>query len=159
MLRRVHTYLGVLRVVAILWCSRNAHSESSIYRSIPLIGFTQAEDSGYFDDAGHPLGGSWDEIRFPTSLEDSHAYALEITGNSMEPFYRDGDIVIISPEANTRRGDRIIIKTINGEIMAKQLLRISVIKIELASLNSEHGDRSILIQDIDWIARIVWASQ
>ena len=133
-------------------------SDGGTYRNVPLIGFAQAGTSGYFDDAGYPVGGSWDEIRFP-GLADAHAYALEITGNSMEPAYRDGDIVIISPEANTRRGDRVIVKTTDGEIMAKQLLRSSVIKIELTSFNPEHEDRSILVKDIDWIARIIWASQ
>jgi len=133
-------------------------SDGGAYRNVPLIGFAQTGASGYFDDAGYPVGGSWDEIRFP-GLADAHAYALEITGDSMEPAYRDGDIVIISPEVNTRRGDRVIVKTTDGEIMAKQLLRSSAIKIDLTSFNPEHEDRSILVKDIDWIARIIWASQ
>ncbi len=96
---------------------------------MPLLGFAQAGVSGYLDDAGYPVGGSWNEIRFP-GLADEYAYALEITGNSMEPAYRDGDgdIVIISPEANTRRGGRMVVKTIDGENMAKQLLRSSALK-------------------------------
>jgi phage repressor protein C with HTH and peptisase S24 domain len=133
-------------------------SDGEAYRNVVLISFAQAGASEYFDDAGYPVGGSWDEIRFP-GLADSHAYALEITGDSMEPAYREGDTVIISPEANTRRGDRVVVKTTDGEIMAKQLLRSSAIKIDLTSFNPEHKDRSILVKDIDWIAHIIWASQ
>lgn len=122
------------------------------------MGFAQAGVSGYFDDAGYPVGGSWDKIRFP-GLADAHAYAIEIISDSLEPAYRDGDIVIVSPELNTRRGDRVVVKTTDGEIMAKQLLRLSVHKVDLTSFNPVHEDRSINIEDIDWIARIIWASQ
>ena len=89
-------------------------SEGGVFRNIPLIGLAQAGADGYFDDAGYPTGGGWDEIPFP-DLGDPHAYALEISGDSMEPAYRDGDIVIISPSAGVRRGDRVVVKTLAGE--------------------------------------------
>jgi phage repressor protein C with HTH and peptisase S24 domain len=129
-----------------------------VYRNIPVVGFAQAGNKGYFDDAGYPTGAGWDEIPFP-ELGDPHAYALEISGDSMEPVYRDGDIVIISPEANVRRGDRVVVKTKEGEILAKLLRRRSARKIELVSLNPAHKERVLTSDEIEWIARIVWASQ
>jgi len=131
---------------------------SGVYRNIPLIGFAEAGAAGYFDDAGYPAGSGWDEIPFP-GLGDPHAYALEISGDSMEPVYRDGDTVIVSPQANIRRGDRVVVKTKDGEVMAKLLLRQSARKIELQSLNKHHEDRSLNVDDVEWIGRIVWASQ
>jgi phage repressor protein C with HTH and peptisase S24 domain len=131
---------------------------AGVYRNIPLIGFAQAGSRGYFDDAGYPAGAGWDEIPFP-GFADPHAYAVEISGESMEPVFRDGDIVIVSPEAGVRRGDRVVVKTTSGEVMAKTLLRQSAKKIELLSINSSHEDRSLLIDEVDWIARIIWASQ
>ena len=53
----------------------------------PLIGFAQAGQDGFFDDAGFPVGGGWEEVRFP-GLETESVYALEISGDSMEPAYR-----------------------------------------------------------------------
>lgn len=129
-----------------------------VYRNVPLIGFAQAGARGYFDDAGYPIGGAWDEVPFP-GLSDQHAYALEISGDSMEPVFRDGDIVIVSPNSNIRRGDRVVVKTIHGEVMAKSLRRRSARKIDLQSLNPKYDDVSVLVDDIDWIARIVWAGQ
>src|SRR5476651_1513704 len=58
-------------------------------QSVPLLGFAQAGAGGYFDDGGFPTGKGWDEIAFP-AVNDEHAYALEVAGNSMEPAYRDG---------------------------------------------------------------------
>jgi phage repressor protein C with HTH and peptisase S24 domain len=133
-------------------------SGSTTYQNIPVIGFAQAGTSGYFDDAGYPSGGSWDEIPF-LNVGDPHAYALEISGDSMEPVYRDGDVIIVSPGADIRRGDRVVLKTRDGEIMAKVLRRRTAYKYELSSLNVEHPDRWLTAEDVDWIARIVWASQ
>lgn len=127
-------------------------------RRIPLIGLAQAGSDAYFDDAGYPVGGGWDEIELP-NISDPHAYALEISGDSMEPVYRDGDIVIASPAAPTRRGDRVVVRTTEGEVMAKELVRRSARRVELASLNPAFPGRSLDIDEVAWIARIVWASQ
>lgn len=127
-------------------------------RRVPLIGLAQAGSDAFFDDAGYPTGGGWDEIELP-SINDPHAYALEISGDSMEPVYRDGDVVVVSPAAPIRRGDRVVVKTRDGEVMAKELVRKSARKIELASLNPAYPGRSLDIDNVAWIARIVWASQ
>ncbi len=126
--------------------------------NVPLIGFAQAGAEGFFDDAGYPTGGSWEEISFP-GVTDAHAYALEISGDSMDPVLRDGDTVIISPDAGVRRGDRVVVKTTGGEVMAKILKRKTASSVELASFNASHKDRQLAMSDVEWIARIVWASQ
>ena len=82
-------------------------------RRIPLIGLAQAGGEGYFDDGGYPVGGGWDEVSLP-EIADPNAYALEISGDSMEPVFRDGDMVIVSPSAPIRRGDRVVVRTEQG---------------------------------------------
>jgi phage repressor protein C with HTH and peptisase S24 domain len=127
-------------------------------RRIPLIGLAQAGSEGFFDDGGFPVGGSWDEISLP-EISDPNAYALEISGDSMEPVFRDGDAVIVSPAAPIRRGDRVVVRTRLGEVMAKELKRQSAKRIELASLNPAHPDYSFELPDVAWMHRILWASQ
>jgi phage repressor protein C with HTH and peptisase S24 domain len=77
----------------------------------------------------------------------------------MMPLYRDGDVLIVEPGAQVRRNDRVVVKTREGEVMAKVLMRQSPRSIELMSLNPEHPNRTIELTDVDWIARIIWASQ
>lgn len=125
---------------------------------IPLLGLAQAGGDGFFDDAGFPVGGSWDEVSLP-EVGDPNSYALEIAGDSMEPVFRDGDMVVVSPMAPIRRGDRVVAKTLAGEVMAKQLARRSAKRVELKSLNPAHRDRSFDLTEIAWLHRIVWASQ
>ena len=127
-------------------------------RRIPLIGLAQAGSAGYFDDGGYPAGAGWDEISVP-EVPDPNAYALEISGESMEPVFRDGDTIIVSPSAPVRRGDRVVVRTRGGEVMAKELLRQSARKVELASLNPAHPNYSFDLSEITWMHRIVWASQ
>jgi phage repressor protein C with HTH and peptisase S24 domain len=127
-------------------------------RRVPLIGLAQAGGEGFFDDGGFPVGGSWDEISLP-EISDPNAYALEIAGDSMEPVFRDGDVVIVSPASPVRRGDRVVVRTRLGEVMAKELKRQSAKRIELASLNPAHPDYSFELPDIAWLHRILWASQ
>jgi phage repressor protein C with HTH and peptisase S24 domain len=127
-------------------------------RRIPLIGMAQAGGDGFFDDGGYPAGSGWDEVSIP-ELGDPQAYALEISGDSMEPVFRDGDMVVVSPAAPIRRGDRVVVRTARGEAMAKQLVRQSARRIELRSLNPEHPDYSFELSEIAWMHRIIWASQ
>ena len=133
---------------------RNGHRA----RLVPLIGMAQAGAQGYFDDAGFPAGSGWEEIAFP-ELADEHCYALEITGDSMLPVYRDGDRVMVSPSGNLRRGDRVVVKTHAGEVMAKQLARITAQRIELKSFNPSFEDRAFALSDVAFVHRIIWASQ
>lgn len=127
-------------------------------RAVPLLGFAQAGAGGFFDDGGFPVGTGWDEISFP-ERRDEPVYALEISGDSMLPLYRHGDVLIVSRASSVRRGDRVVVKTTDGEVMAKILHRRTPRQIELTSLNPDHPDRTVPLAEIEWMARILWASQ
>src|ERR1700709_1016476 len=127
-------------------------------QSVPLLGFAQAGAGGYFTDGGFPAGKGWDEVGLP-SVNDAHAYALGIAGDSMKPAYRDGDVIVVAPGAQIRKGDRVVVKTTDGEVMVKELKRRTAKTLELSSLNPNHVARTLAATDVEWIARIVWGSQ
>lgn len=133
---------------------------SNISKPIPVIGYAQAGENGYFTDAGYPLGEGWDYVDLPYfAPKDDTTYALQVTGNSMMPLYREGDIIVLSPEDTIRKGDRIVAKTTDGQIMAKEMIRQTSSKTILRSLNDDHDDITLSQNDIEWIARIIWVSQ
>jgi phage repressor protein C with HTH and peptisase S24 domain len=127
-------------------------------RMVPLIGMAQAGSAGYFDDAGFPAGSGWDDIAFP-EIPDPNCYALEIAGDSMLPVYRDGDRILVSPAGSLRRGDRVVVKTHGGEVLAKAIGRITAQRIELKSFNPAFEDRGFALSEIAFVHRIIWASQ
>ena len=79
----------------------------SLRRSmIPLIGMDAGRVGKDLHDDGLPTSGpGWDEIEFPDFGQEK-VFALEVTGDSMAPLYRDGDVLIVSPTASIRKGDR-----------------------------------------------------
>lgn len=125
---------------------------------VPLLGLAQAGSGGFFDSAGFPAGQGWDEVQLPSGADEGN-YALEVTGDSMLPLYRDGDIIVVSPTAQVRRGDRVVARTKGGEVLVKVLYRQTANIVELHSLNPAHPPRVIEMKDVEWIGRIVWASQ
>jgi phage repressor protein C with HTH and peptisase S24 domain len=127
-------------------------------RSVPVTSFAEAAANGRFDHNGFPSGEGWDAMPF-LAVEDTHAYALEIAGDSLLPLYRDGTHIIVSPAAPLRRGDRVIVKTRSGEVMLRELKRKTAKTLELKSLDSEQADGILAAEDVLWVARIVWASQ
>jgi phage repressor protein C with HTH and peptisase S24 domain len=133
-------------------------SEPPRHSTVPLVGLAQAGAGGFFDSAGFPAGQGWDEIALP-SPDDTGIYALEISGDSMEPLYREGDRIVVSPTEQVRRGDRVVVKTRDGEVMAKTLYRQTANQVELRSVNPDYAPRLIDTRDIEWMARIIWASQ
>ena len=127
-------------------------------RAVPLIGFAQAGADGVFDETGAPVGSKWDEIDFP-GLGDEGVYALEITGDALAPVFRDGDRILVSPSVQPRRGDRVVARTTSGELLVKELARVTARSVELASLTRDGQDRTLDLAEVVWIARILWASQ
>lgn len=120
---------------------------------------TRAGSGRVFSDDGVPVGGpGWEEIDFP-DLTDERAFAVEVQGDSMEPLYRDGDVLIVSPSADLRKGDRIVVRLGNGEVLAKELKRRTARTIELASLNPAHPDRVVNLGEVAWMARVMWVRQ
>ncbi len=126
--------------------------------AVPLISLADAGAGGRFDANGLPSGEGWDAIPFP-GIEDTHAYALEITGDAFEPVYRDGTHVIVSPAAPLRRGDRVIVNTRSGEVMVKELKRKTARTVELKPLAPGETERLLTTDEVAWVARVVWASQ
>ena len=133
--------------------------ERSDRPKVPLIGLAQAGAGRLFTEEGMPTGGpGWEEIEFP-EFSNERVFALEVQGDSMRPLYREGDVIIVSPSASVRRGDRIVVRTRDGEVMAKELKRKTQRSLELLSLNPEHPDRVLPLSEVDWMARVIWARQ
>jgi len=133
-------------------------SDRAAAQAVPLIALAQASAGGYFDDSGLPSGKGWDEIAFP-AVNDEHVYALEVTGDSMLPVYRDGTVIVVSPSAPIRRGDRVVLRMQDGEVMARELKRRTAKSIELRALGPGQVERTLAVDEVRWIARIMWASQ
>ena len=125
-------------------------------KGAPLIGLADAGREGLFDEAGMPVGSGWDEIPAPDLGQG--LFALEVTGDALAPVYRDGDRLLVSPTMEPRKGDRVAARTNAGEVLVRELGRVTARTIELIGLGRA-GERLLSRDEVAWIARIVWVSQ
>jgi phage repressor protein C with HTH and peptisase S24 domain len=104
-----------------------------------------------------PVGTGWDEAPAPDLGEG--LFALEVSGNDLAPVYRDGDRLLVSPTQEPRKGDRVVARTSAGEMLVRELGRITARTLELVNLSGTGDDRLLSRDEVAWIARIVWVSQ
>ena len=127
---------------------------------VPLIGMADARSTELFTDDGLPTGGDgWEEIDFPDLGTSEQVFALEVAGDALAPLYRDGDVLILSPTAPIRKGDRVVVRLRNGEIAAGELKRRLVKSLEIHPLARAGEERTIPMEDVHWTARVMWARQ
>jgi phage repressor protein C with HTH and peptisase S24 domain len=125
-------------------------------RSLRSVRLNDANQAGIFDGSGFPIGDAWDEIDFP-GIVDKHAFALEVQGDKLLPAYRDGDILIVSPNASIRRHDHVVLKTSSNALKVGILSRRTAQRLELEALSGDQGELNFVLKDVVWLSRIVWA--
>jgi phage repressor protein C with HTH and peptisase S24 domain len=84
---------------------------------------------------------------------------LEVSGDAMLPLYRDGDLLVVSPTANIRRGDRVVVRSRAGDILARELKRRTAKSLELGPLGRNGEDQTMPTDEVEWLARVMWARQ
>lgn len=126
---------------------------------VPMVPSSHPGIASLFTSEGLPNASvGWDEIEFP-DVGGQKVVAVEVAGNAMLPFYRDGDILVISPTDAPRKGDRIIACMKAGGLVAAELNRRTANALEAVSLDSDGRKITIPSDDVVWIGKIIWASQ
>ncbi|MFA5553946.1 MAG: XRE family transcriptional regulator [Phycisphaerae bacterium] len=89
--------------------SDSEDSTISAGRPIPIINKVSAGYPNDFDDLEYPVGIADDYIRCP-DVHDANAFAVRVIGDSMEPKFHEGDIVVFSPAMEVRNGDDCFVR-------------------------------------------------
>jgi repressor LexA len=86
-------------------------------------------------------------------VKDSGAFALKVKGNSMAPRIEDGDIVVVSPQAEARSGDICVIRVNDEDTLKKVKLEGNY--IHLIPLNPEFDPVTVRKRDVNFIWKVV----
>ena len=132
--------------------------EQGLSGKIPMISMQTAAAGTSFDDAGFPTGDAWREITFPSQV-DSYSYALEVSGDDLLPVYRRGDLIVVSPDSSVRAGDRVVVRNHDCSLNVCVLRSHGAADVEFTSVEPSVDSWLVPARDIDWMSRIVWASQ
>ncbi len=76
---------------------------------VPVINRVSAGYPVDFDDLGYPAGFADDYVRCP-DIHDPNAFAVRVVGDSMEPKFGEGDIVVFSPMSDVSSGDDCFVR-------------------------------------------------
>jgi repressor LexA len=108
-------------------------------RLIPVINRVAAGYPVDFDDLEYPAGFADDYVRCP-DIDDPHAFAVRVVGDSMEPKFFEGDIVIFSPAAEVRSGDDCFVRfSLPHETTFKRVFFEADNKIRLQPRNENYA--------------------
>ncbi len=85
-------------------------------------------------------------------------FALKVAGHSMEPVFREGDVLILSSAEAPRNGDRVALGMDGGQVISGVFFRLTEKTVELQPLVPGSSPRLLDVSQVDWIARILWVN-
>jgi phage repressor protein C with HTH and peptisase S24 domain/DNA-binding XRE family transcriptional regulator len=124
-------------------------------RQVPIINKVTAGYPRDFDDMDYPVGVADDYIRCP-DLHDPNAFAVRVVGDSMEPKFRENDIVIFSPAADVNNGDDCFVRFATPhETTFKRVFFEKDNKIRLQPRNAKYSPTIVEGKRINGIYRAI----
>lgn len=109
---------------------------------VPVINSVTAGYPHHFTDLDYPAGVADEYIRCP-DVHDPQAFAARVVGDSMEPDYRQGDIVVFSPNTVARDGDDCFVRLEEGEgTTFKRIYEDSDQSVRLQPLNRAYPSQT-----------------
>ncbi len=122
---------------------------------VPVINKVSAGYPTDFNDLDYPVGIADDYIRCP-DLHDPNSFAVRVVGDSMEPKFREGDIVIFSPAAEVHNGDDCFVRfTMPHETTFKRAFFESDNKVRLQPRNEKYSPTIVDGKRINGLYRAV----
>jgi repressor LexA len=124
-------------------------------RLVPVINRVAAGYPRDFNDLDYPVGIADDYIRCP-DVHDPNAFAVRVVGDSMEPKFSEGDIVIFSPAAEVHNGDDCFVRfAVPHETTFKRVFFEQKNQIRLQPRNEKYSPTTVEGKRINGIYRAI----
>ena len=104
---------------------------------VPVINNVAAGYPHHFTDLDYPPSVADEYVRCP-DLHDPQAFAARVVGDSMEPDFREGDIVVFSPNTSPVNGADCFVRFDDGETTFKRMYQDNPVSVRLQPLNSAY---------------------
>jgi len=143
------------------WGNARRETSPQAVRPVPVINKVAAGYPGEFTDLGYPVGMADEYVTGPAELSDPNAFALRVVGDSMEPRYHQGDVVIFSPAAAVDSGTDCFVRFAtatrpnDGESTFKRVFFDGPDRVRLQPLNERYAPTFVKPSEIEGIFRAV----
>ncbi|MBI1335862.1 MAG: helix-turn-helix domain-containing protein [Phycisphaera sp.] len=130
-----------------------------VHIHVPLINNVAAGYPTGFTDLDYPAQVADEYVSCP-DLGDPTAFAARVVGDSMMPDYREGDVVIFSPQAKVADGNDCFIRLEpHHETTFKRVYFEGGGLIRMQPLNPRFAPRTVERTDVAGLYRAVWRMQ
>jgi phage repressor protein C with HTH and peptisase S24 domain len=125
---------------------------------IPVIAEGEASPQGslFWSDEGVLHSDVHDRISRPRDVKDPKAYGVRVRGDSMAPAYREGTLLVVSPNTPVKSGDETYVQLLNGERLLKIAHRQDGGWV-LESMNPAYPPRFVKHEEVGAIHPVMWA--
>ena len=94
--------------------------------------------------------------KVPTDLGDPQAFAVRVQGDSMEPYFFEGDHLIVSPADEIHDADLVVVRLAGGGTVFKQYHEVDQGRgVRLTSFNAAYPARTYPRGEIECLVRVV----
>ncbi len=173
---------GAINLDALLHAATGEHFELETtteeliaMRRVPLINRVPAGNPAEFTDLDYPAGIADGDVPAPAGTDErgpgaasntaNDMFALRIQGDSMEPHYHHGDIIVLSATQTPKDGDDCLVRFDEMRNFSTTFKRIyfepaerqqTPTHVRLQPLNPKHRDRLIELQHVSGIFPAIW---
>lgn len=114
-------------------------------RAIPAVGWAHAGEAASYEE----MPFSW-RNKIPTDCPDAKAFAVYLEGESMEPKFSDGDILIVQPTVEPHSGCYVVARFADDGVIFRRFEAIGK-TIRLVPLNERYPATEHQPHEFSWI--------
>lgn len=159
--RKLIERIRILETEGIYRTNAKKSQEGNKPRVIRVLSWARAGQGGAYEE----LPEDWQETT-ANDCQDPKAFALKIEGDSMEPFFKEGDTITVMPSFKPYPDSLVVAKLKNGDVTFKvmRFLDASGEKLSLTGYNTTQA-REVTVDDLEWIYpvygmwRRTWSAQ
>jgi SOS-response transcriptional repressor LexA len=118
---------------------------SNSIKTIPVISWVHAGEAGNYEE----LPDSWQNI-IPTECQDKKAFGVYLEGDSMEPKFSEGDVLIVQPSEEAHSGCLVVARFLTDGVIFRRCEMIGGV-IRLIPLNERYPVTEHQPAEFSWI--------
>lgn len=116
---------------------------------VPVVSWAHAGEAQSYEE----LPEDWHD-HICADVGDVGAFALTLRGDSMEPRYYEGDILIVSPRRRADNGGLVVCRYTDGGVIFRQVQVVNK-TIRLVPINTRYIPSDHTEEDFTWIYPVV----
>lgn len=112
---------------------------------IGVTGWAHAGEAESYEEIPEPWKG-----KIPTECRDPKAFAVILEGDSMEPKFSEGDLLVVQPTEQAHSGSLVVAKFANDGVIFRRF-EITGKTVTLVPLNTRYQASQHSIEEFSWI--------